>query len=236
MTVRSATRLVRSLALGLALALSLPFAVGAVAAPYVVDFTDYQGGSIEDWLATKGITIEHDAKSRHKVAFNAGADGLRIDALSRARGFIINDSLGADYSSVEIEWGVVRYPDGASYEKKVNNEAIMVHVFLGAKRIASGSMFAPDVPYFLGLFLCRNDRIGHAYTGNYYTKSGRYICLDSPPKGETVVSRYDLQSGPREIFGQAVGSEVSGFSVSVDTTSSGNGKASAIIRRLRFIP
>lgn len=228
-------------ALLLAAALSCMSAVGHARAAdatgmYEVDLTDYRSGSIDEWLLSKGFTREADAKGDSKMAFSADANGLKIDMLRRARGFLINKKVRAGYSSIEIEWGVNHFPAGASYEKEINNEAIMVQVFLGAKKFASGSMFVPDVPYFLGLFLCENDPVGFAFTGHYYTQSGRYICLDSPAKGATVVSRYDLRAGPRTIFGSGVGSDISGFAISADTTSSGNGRSSAFIRKIRFFP
>jgi hypothetical protein len=223
------------LALGWAWALAFVTAAQE-AGVYEIDLTDYQSGPIDSWLMSKGFVREGDAKGDGKIAFTADADGLKIDVLRRARGFLINKRINAGYSTVEIEWGVNRFPAGASYEKQVNNEAIMVQVFLGAKKFASGSMFVPDVPYFVGLFLCENDPIGRAFTGHYFTQSGRYVCLDSPDRGATVVSSYDLRAGSRTMFGPAVSGDVSGFAISADTTSSGNGRSTAFIRKIRFIP
>ena len=56
-----------------------------------------------------------------------------IEALRPARGFLVHPTInGAPFSSVEIEWGVARHPQNASYERRVNNEAIMVYGFFGA--------------------------------------------------------------------------------------------------------
>jgi hypothetical protein len=208
----------------------------SAAGGYQVDFTDYVSGSVDAWLKAKGFEFERDARSKDKIALRAGARGLAVEALRPAQGLLVNSTIGqSPFSTVEIEWGVEQHPEGASYEKKVNNEAIMVHVFFGSEKKSSGSIFAPDVPYFIGLFLCNGDRINHAYTGQYYKEGGRYVCLESPTPGETVVSRFDLKEAVRRIFGDAVASHVSGYSVEVDTSASG-GKSSAFIKRIKFLP
>jgi hypothetical protein len=204
---------------------------------YAVDFTDYRAGPIHAWLKAKGFAFERDANDAAAIAFRAGAQGLEVAALKQAQGLLINKTIGANpYSAVEIEWGVARHPPGASYEKKINNEAIMVHVFFGSEKKASGSMFAPDIPYFIGFFLCNGDRIGHPYQGRYYQEGGRYVCLDAPQPGKTVVSRFNLKEGVRAIFGSKAAESVTGYSIEVDTSSSqGDGKSSAFIKRIRFV-
>jgi hypothetical protein len=162
---------------------------------------------------------------------------LGVSALRQAQGLLVNRTIGANaYSAVEIEWGVAQHPQGASYEKKINNEAIMVQVFFGTEKKASGSMFAPDIPYFVGLFLCNGDRIGHPYAGRYYQEGGRYVCVGAPAAGRTVVSRIDLRQALRTAFGAKVADAVSGYSIEVDTSSStGEGKSSAFIKRIKFL-
>jgi len=204
---------------------------------YAVDFTDYRAGPVQAWLKSKGFAFERDANDAAAIAFRAGAQGLEVAALKQAQGLLVNKTIGANpYSSVEIEWGVARHPPGASYEKKVNNEAIMVHVFFGSEKKSSGSMFALDIPYFIGFFLCNGDRIGYPYAGRYYQEGGRYVCLAAPAPGQTVVSRFNLKEGVRAIFGDKAADSVSGYSIQVDTSSSsGDGKSSAFIKRIRFV-
>jgi hypothetical protein len=214
---------------------SLPQSSSA-ASLYQVDFTDYVSGSVDAWLKAKGFEFERDARSPDKIAISANAQGLALEALRPAQALLMNSSIAQSlFSTVEIEWGVEQHPEGASYEKNVNNEAIMVHVFFGSEKKSSGSIFAPDAPYFIGLFLCNGDRVGHAYTGAYYKEGGRYVCLESPAPGETVVSRFDLKSAVQKIFGDEVASHVSGYSVEVDTTAT-DGKSSAFIKRIKFLP
>jgi hypothetical protein len=205
---------------------------------YTVDFTDYQPqrGPIDAWLRSKGFKFERDATSRDKIMLRADQRGLEVDALQHAQGLLINNSINQNqYSAVEIEWGVQQHPQGASYERRVNNEAIMVHVFFGQEKKPSGSMFVPDLPYFIGLFLCNGDRVGFPYTGRYFQTGGRYVCLQSAPAGQSLVSRFDLRSGFQSIFG-ALAQAVSGYSIEVDTSSTpGAGTSSAFIKRIRFI-
>lgn len=220
-----------------AAALILPVltAVPASAAqPLSVDFTDYRGGPVNAWLQSKGFTFERDAKSSDKVALHADQRGLAVETLKPAQGLLVNNlrNLSA-YSAVEIEWGVSEFPRGASYEHRVNNEAIMVHVFLGDRKVSSGSMFAPDLPYFVGLFLCNGDKVGHPYVGRYYQEGGRYVCLGTPGQNQTVVSRFDLRQAAA-LFGMSAASLVSAFTVSVDTSSTA--RSSAYIKRIRFVP
>lgn len=204
---------------------------------FTVDFTDYRGGPIDAWLRGKGFAFERDAKDRSSIALSADARGLEVSALRQAQGLLINRTVGPNaYSRVEIEWGVAQHPEGASYENKINNEAIMVQVFFGTEKKPSGSLFAPDIPYFVGLFLCNGDRIGHAYAGRHYQEGGRYVCVGAPAAGQTVTSRFNLKQGARAAFGTAVAEAVSGYSTEVDTSASGGaGTSSAFIKRIRFL-
>ena len=204
--------------------------------PLVVDLTDYHGGSIYTWLQSKGFQIEQDAKNPQKIALAADARGLGLQTLRPAMGLLTNNRINPNaYSAIEIEWGVAQHPAGASYERRVNNEAIMVHVFFGATKRASGSMFAPNLPAFLGLFLCATDRVGVPYVGRYYQEAGRYICLDQATPQRALTSRFDLRQGFRTAFGADLRDAVTGFAVEVDTSSS-KGPSQAFVKRITFLP
>ena len=208
----------------------------APAAPLVVDLTDFRGGSIQSWLQAKGFRLEQDAKNPQKIALAADARGLGLQTLRPALGLLTNTRISPNaYSAVEIEWGVAQHPAGASYERRVNNEAIMVHVFFGETKRASGSMFAPNLPAFIGLFLCASDRVGVPYIGRHYREAGRYICTDRAEPEHTLTTRFDLRQGFRTAFGQDLHDTVSGFAVEVDTSSS-KGPSQAYIKRIAFLP
>jgi hypothetical protein len=216
---------------------TIPYAnANTQTAPLVVDLTDFRGGSIYAWLQSKGFNIEQDAKNPQKIALVADHRGLGLSTLRPALGLLANRRMNPSaYSAVEIEWGVAQHPAGASYERRVNNEAIMVHVFFGQAKHASGSMFAPNLPAFIGLFLCASDRVGFPYVGRYYQEAGRYICLDRAEPQRALVSRFDLRQGFKAAFGADLRDAITGFTVAVDTSSSKSPSA-AYIKRIVFLP
>ena len=188
---------------------------------HVVSFAGYTGGSIEDWLLGKGFKLEKDAARQDRIDLGVGENSLELDIKRRALGIMPNESVNVpDFTHVEIDWGVTRFPAGASYEQGVRNEAMMVIFFLGDERQASGSMFIPDSPYFVGLFLCHGkDRLNHPYVGTYFKKGGRYVCTGRPAVGELVTSRFDLLTAYRSYFDKEGDDDpaVSGIALTIDT-------------------
>ncbi len=114
----------------------------------------------------------------------------------------------------------------------------MILIFMGDKRQPSGSLFIPDSPYFVGLFLCHgDDRINHPYVGSYFKKSGRYVCGDRPAEGQLVTSRFDLLEAYRTYFDKERDDDpaISGLALALDTKkASDDGRSSAFIREIRF--
>lgn len=204
-----------------------------------LNFTDHAEGSTEDWLRKKGFKLERDAKKRDRLDIDVDDHGLVLEAKAPALGLLMNESVNiATFSEIEIDWGVLRYPDGASYEIAVNNEAVMIYVFMGDERLASGSFLIPDSPYFIGLYLCKDDRVNHPYVGRYFKKSGRYVCLGRPEPGRQIISKFDLLSAYRAYFDKESDDDpaISGIAIAVDTTKSGDGgKSLAFIARIQFL-
>jgi hypothetical protein len=237
-TVRLASAaLVGLIAIAGAMFAAVPGANANVAvAPLVVDLTDFRGGSVYSWLQSKGFRLEQDAKNPQKIALVADSRGLAVQTLRPALGLLTNTRMNPNaYSAVEIEWGVAQHPAGASYERRVNNEAIMVHVFFGQQKRSSGSMFAPSLPAFIGLFLCASDRVGFPYVGRYYQEAGRYICVDRAEPQRALTTRFDLRQGFRAAFGSDLREAITGFTVAVDTSSS-KSPSQAFIKRIAFLP
>lgn len=202
----------------------------------MLDFSDYRNGPVEEWLKAKGFVLEKDAENADSIRLDASGNALTIEAKKRARGFLFNECVDLEkYSKVRIEWGVLDYPAGASYEAGVNNEALMVYIFFGYDKISSGHLLVPNSPYFIGLYLGK-DEVGKAYEGKYYQKGGRFVCLGKPRPGETVFSEFDLIGAFRTYFQKDKIPLISGVSLGVDTSSSGNeGKARAFIRKIEFL-
>ena len=180
----------------------MPVSVGDDKLVRVVRFTGYTEGSIEGWLQAKGFQFREDARYRTRIDLDIESHGLVLEAKRRAFGIMLNESIDVrEFTHIEIDWGVSRFPAGASYEQGVRNEAIIVIVFMGDERQPSGSMFIPDSPYFVGLFLCHgDDKKNHPYVGSYFKKGGRYVCIDKPTEGGTVTSRFDLLEAYRTYF------------------------------------
>jgi len=160
-----------------------------------------------------------------------------LEAKRRAFGIMPNESVNVPtFTHIEIDWGVNKFPTGASYEQGVRNEALTVIVFMGDERQPSGSMFIPESPYFVGLFLCHgDDKMNHPYVGSYFKKSGRYVCTDRPTEGE--ISRFNLLEAYRAYFDKEQDDDpaVSGLALALDTKKADDGgRSSAFIREIRF--
>ncbi len=206
---------------------------------HVVRFADYELGPVEDWLQSKGFQFKEDARRRNRIDLDVGEKGLVLEAKRRAFGIMPNESVNVpEFTYVEIDWGVNKFPEGASYEQGVRNEAIMIWVFMGDERQPSGSLFIPDSPYFVGLFLCHgDDKLNHPYLGSYFKKGGRYVCTARPAEGQLVTTRFDLLEAYRTYFDKERDDDpaISGLALGFDTKKAEEpGKASAFIREIRF--
>jgi hypothetical protein len=204
---------------------------------FLIDFSDYEEGSIEEWLEKKGFELKEEAKDRRKLDLDVDEGALFLEAKKPLMALIVKESedLGK-YSRIKIEWGVVKYPKGASYEGKVKNEALLVLVFFGEEKISSGHLAIPDSPYFIGLFLGRHDKLKKAYKGNYYHEGGRFVCLGNPKPGETVISEFDLADAFKRYFQKDEVPNISGVALEIDTTSSDDdGRAVAFIHSIEFL-
>jgi hypothetical protein len=203
-----------------------------------VDFAGESGVSTYSWLEARKFILAHDAKDKDKITLSQSAGALHLHVVEQAFGFIIHEQDVPGANHVRLHWGVSSYPDGAAYERGVDNEAIMVYVFFGHEKFPSGSLFVPDSPYFIGFYLCQEgvDTLEKAYVGHHYKKTGRYICVDHPESNEKVVTEIDLGEEFRKSFGRDDVPAVSGMSIEVDTTDSQNdGKAAAFLQRIEFL-
>jgi hypothetical protein len=159
----------------------------------------------------------------------SGYTGGSLDHWLGTKGFKLEK-----VSTIRIEWGVIQYPQ-ASYARKVNNEALMLYVFFGRERVSSGSVFIPDGPYFIGLFLCDDGQVNFPYKGQYFHTGGRFVCLGQPKPNETIVSEFDLGTAFKRYFGKNM-PDVTGIGLGVDTSAAGrNGTAGAFIKSIEFI-
>ncbi len=191
---------------------------------------------MEEWLKSQGFKLEKDATNRKLLGLSIHNAVLTLEAKARMSGFIFNDSVDFDQvSKVRITWGVNQYPQNASYEKQVNNEALMLYIFFGAKKLSSGNVLVPNSPYFIGLFLCQNDQVNVPYKGRFFHAGGRFVCLGKPRPGEMIVSEFDLDRAFRSYFGKNETPRISGLGFGIDTSKAGNGgKSAAFIKSVEF--
>jgi hypothetical protein len=201
-----------------------------------IDFSGYSGGSVENWLKTRGFIFERDAKNRKLLGLSIVDQTLELTANGRLTGFILNDSINVDnVARIRINWGIRQYPQETSYEKSLNNEALMLYVFFGKEKVSSGHILIPDSPYFIGLFLCQDEQINFPYKGRYFHAGGRFVCLGKPDPGEMVVSEFDLDRGFQNYFGKRPTPGVTGIGLGIDTSrAGGQGKGAAFIKSIEF--
>jgi hypothetical protein len=223
----------------LVLVLTLPTGQGRSGNPAPVltmDFTDYSSGSVMDWLKGKGFKSEQDMKDERKIILTSADHALVMEATTQSLGLLVKEENIVDYSRIRIEWGVLTFPPGASYERGVRSDSIMVYVFFGNQKVSSGSLFVPDSPYFIGLFPCDSDRIDYPYIGRYFKVGGRYVCTDRTKPGATVTTDFAIADAFQRYFERDAPLSISGIAIGIDTKSAtADGTAKAFIRRIEIL-
>ena len=219
----------------LVLGTPLVLARAAGSAERRIDFAGFPGGSVLSWLAGKGFAPKQDASNPRRVAYSASPSELELETKTRAFGLLLKEMDVQDASRVRIEWGVNAFPQGASYEKQIRAEAVMVYIFFGKERHASGSLFIPDSPYFLALYLCESEATNTPFKGRYHHASGRFICVDRPQLGATVTTDFPIAETFKRVFGKAEVPDISGIGLAIDTANvRGSGVAKSFIRKIEF--
>ena len=161
----------------------LPFQLLGNNESYLLDFTQIQGNAL-DWFEERGWEEQVDM-DKMNPRFENGS--LVIEAKDDVSGVFFKDFRTeskrlSGINRIRINWGVEQYPEGADWsgpveEKRNVRNAIGVMIFFGDENQESGSVFIPDIPYFLALFLGEKERPGKAYLANYWQKGGRYFCI-----------------------------------------------------------
>jgi hypothetical protein len=202
-----------------------------------IDFSDYAGGSIEEWLQAKGFRLEQGAEDPELLALSSHEGALMVEAKAPVKGFLVKrDVQLEEVSKVRIHWGIINYPEDASYERRVNNEALMLYIFFGQDTVASGHVMIPALPYFIGLFLGQEEPPNTPYQGRYFHEGGRFVCVGNPNPHETVTSEFDLNAAFRTYFKKGDVPKISGITLGIDTFRSGDGgKAAAYIYSIEFL-
>ena len=198
----------------------------------VIDFTEKPQGSAVEWLQENGYELRLDAESLDP---RFSEKGLVLSTDGRTTGLMERKIELSDVGYIRVTWGVEEYPKGADWEDQVYRVPIAIMISFGDKEIGSGSMFVPNAPYFISLFLSRNAEPGKAYTANYYEKGGRYYCQPcTPPEGKTVTTEFDLDSAFQKQFDKSEVPPITGFGIQMNTSDT-RGGARAYLERVEFI-
>jgi hypothetical protein len=202
-----------------------------------IDFSDYVEGSIEEWLQGKGFQLEQGAQDHDLLALSIHEGALVVETKAPVKGFLVKQDVPLQkVSKVRIHWGILKYPKNASYERHVQNEALMLYIFFGHDKFPSGHVAIPALPYFIGLFLGQEEQLNTPYQGRYFHEGGRFVSVGNPHPHETVISEFNLIAAFQAYFGKEHVPMISGLTLGIDTFRSGDGgKAAAYIHRIEFL-
>jgi hypothetical protein len=215
---------------GLVLGLARHPALGSVL--YTLDFSHQPDGPATNWLKDQGFAFRLNAEELHPYF----RDGRLVLHTQRQTAGLFEHQIDLPSARrVRVHWGVDHYPEGATWERGINAVAIAVMTSFGTERISSGSLFIPDAPYFIGLFLGQKEQAGKGYLGKYYTQGGRYFCEPCGIQaGETVVSNFDLAKAFAEQFALPHFPGVSGFGFQMNTKGT-HGGAVAFLQKVEYL-
>ncbi len=203
---------------------------------YTMNFSDKGNLSALDWLKKNGFKLESAASNPDKMQFEFKNNSLVLTAKTclfalALKPFEKEELKGA--TSMRLVWGVNKYPIGASYEKGINNEPIMLYVYYGSKKMPSGSWFIPDAPYFIGYYLGETDPVGKYFVGNHFSEGGRFTCVANPKEGKMITTEIDLDKAFKTAFHKKKMPVISAFALEVETSNTG--PSQAFIKKIEFL-
>lgn len=213
------------------LAASPAWSGGEDEALHTIDFTAPPDGEAMPWLR------DHFELRRSAEDLSAQFTdrGLVLSTEDNIAGLFARELDLSGAERVRVTWGVDRYPEGANWETGTYRVPIAIMISFGDKDIGSGSLFVPNTPYFISLFLSENAEPGKAYTANYYHKGGRYFCDPcNPPAGERVTTTFNLTETFKRTFDKQAVPPITGFSFQMNTEDT-TGGARAFIERVEFL-
>ena len=96
---------------------------------YVIDFSNYSGGTVRKWLESKGFYCEGAAKYHPEIELSIQKGMLFIKTKQPVRGFLVfKDIIIPEVSKVRIEWGIIKYPKDANFESGNRNQALGLYI------------------------------------------------------------------------------------------------------------
>jgi hypothetical protein len=208
----------------------------AADAIYTLDFTTQQPGTAIPWLKKEGFQFKLGFEALNP-RFEKGALVLSTE---RPEAGVVGYTFpkGKELSGVErvrITWGVSKFPEGADWERGINRTAIAVMISFGHERLSSGlplGIFA--APYFISPFIGAKEIEGKIYTGRFWKKGGRYLCIKSPSAGNTVVTDLPVDQLFKKLFAKTPTPPVTAIGIQMNTKGT-EGKAAAFIAKIEFL-
>lgn len=199
---------------------------------HTIDFSGQPDGPAETWLRQRGFVFRLDAE---KLAPRFENDRLVLQTEGARAGLFELPMHLSGVGRLRVAWGVERYPHGADWSRGVTAVPVAVMTSFGTRKISSGSLFVPNAPYFIGLFLGEKETAGRVYLGNYYKKGGRYYCTPCGiPTGRQVVTVFDLADAFRTEFETEEIPPISRFGFQMNTKRTSGG-AVAFIEKVEFL-
>jgi len=196
---------------------------------YSLDFTQQKNGKGFSYLKSKGFEFLLDSK---KLNINFHNGRLEIETNQKLAGLFgvrLTKPI-KNISSIEIEWGVDKFPKGSNWANGNNRLAIGAIFVLGKKRFSSGIPFVKSAPYFLAPFIGEKESVGKKYLGKLYKEAGRYYCVANQ-KGSTT-TRFNIVSNFKAEFGSTP-PPLTAFAFQMNTKDT-DGKAKAYIKKITF--
>lgn len=203
---------------------------------YSVNFSDQPEGDARPWFLDKGYLMKLDADEIELFFKNKQLNLKTSEAKAGLFGLKLKpEHYLADITSVEIEWGVIKHPEGANWEAGNNRLAIAFMFFFGTEKVTSGLPFAINsAPYFLSPFIGSKETPGKAYLGKLYKEGGRYICVTTT-EGSDKLIKTNFKIDPRylNVFDKKKIPPITGIAFQMNTKDT-QGGAHAFIRKLSF--
>ena len=201
-----------------------------------IDFTNQPEGDARPWFLDKGYEMELDADDIEMTFKNKQLNLKTNEAKAGIFGLELKpENYLEDITSIEIEWGVIKQPEGANWETGNNRVPIAFMFFFGTEEISSGLPFGINPsPYFLSPFIGLNEQPDKVYIGKLYQKGGRYICA-TVTKGSNIAIKSNIKIDPRymKLFAKKDIPPITGIALQMNTKDT-KGGAHAFIRKVHF--
>ena len=199
----------------------------------VIDFGNVKTNDTEKWLKSNGYEFEFNTEEMNPKFENGR---LNIVPDQDVFGLMILRIDIPEAKRVRIYWGANAFHEEGDYSKEIRREVISVAISFGKETLPSGSIFIPDVPYFINIVFGRYEDPEKQYLGSYHKQGGRVICpscgLAEPNK--EIVTEVDLERQFAKGFPGVPMPAVSSISIATDTRDS-NFRYRAFIRKIEFL-